>query len=88
MDCRAIPVLEGKCELGDQTKQWRVIEGSTGEKFYVTKELVKEEVKKSLLEIKQKGIESISVALAHSYAIFEQELEIGKIAEEIGMNGL
>lgn len=78
-------MLEGKCELGDQTTQWRIIQGNTGEKFYVTKELVKEEVRNSLLDLKRKGIDSISVALAHSYTIFDQELEIGKIAEEIGM---
>lgn len=84
MDCRIIPVLEGKCELGIQTKKWRIVEGNTGEKIYITKEVNEKEIRKSLLEIKQKGIQSISVALAHSYTYFEHELVIGKIAEEIG----
>lgn len=79
-------MLEGKCELGSQSNNWRVVIGNTGEKFYITKELDKAEVKRSLLEVKQKGIESISVALAHSYTFFEQELEVGSIAEELGKN--
>lgn len=85
INCRVIPVLEGKCELGDQTKDWRIVEGNTGEKFYVTKELIEDEVKKSLMKVKQGGIDSISVALAHSYTYFEQELEVGRIAKELGV---
>lgn len=84
VDCRVIPVLEGKCELGNQAESWDIVQGNTGEKFYVTKQLVFENVRKILLEVKQRGIESISVVLAHSYAYFEQELAIGKIAEDIG----
>lgn len=84
VDCRVIPTLEGKCELGDFAKHWRVVEGKTGEKFFVTKELDKEAVTKSLQELKSKGIDSISVALAHSYTYFEHEQKIGAIAKELG----
>lgn len=70
--------------MGDQSKSWRVVEGNTGEKFYVTKDLDSEKVKENLLAIKLEGIESISVVLAHSYTYFEQELEVGRIAKEIG----
>lgn len=84
VDCRIIPVLEGKCELGPQTSNWRKIRGRTGETFYVTKELDKEGVRNRLVEIKEKGIQSISVALAHSYTVYEHEVEIGNIAREIG----
>ncbi|XP_072388025.1 5-oxoprolinase isoform X1 [Diabrotica undecimpunctata] len=85
VDCRVIPMLEGKCKLEPQyTSNWRIVEGKTGEKFYVTKELDKDEVKQSLLKLKENGIESISVAMLHSYTVYEQELEIGKIANEIG----
>ncbi|KAJ8938504.1 hypothetical protein NQ318_005168 [Aromia moschata] len=84
LDCRVMPVLEGKCRLGSQAADWRIVEGKTGEKFYVTKELDEEEVRGSLAKIKQKGIESISVALAHSYAFHEHEVAVGKIAKELG----
>ncbi|CAG9764851.1 unnamed protein product [Ceutorhynchus assimilis] len=87
VDCRVIPVLEAKCELDESTrKNWRIVTGKTGEKFYVTRELDSEAVKKSLLEIKEKGIDSISVTLAHSYTYFEHEIQIGEIAKDIGFN--
>lgn len=79
-----IPTLDGQCELGDVAKKWRVVEGQTGEKFYVTRELDPEAVENNLLAIKQMGIDSISVALAHSYAYFEHEKQIGDIARKIG----
>ncbi|KAH1001014.1 hypothetical protein HUJ04_013277 [Dendroctonus ponderosae] len=84
VDCRVIPTLEGQCELGDVARKWRIVEGQTGEKFYVTRELDPEAVKSRLMEIKQMGIDSISVALAHSYAYFEHEKQIGDIARRIG----
>lgn len=84
VDCRVIPKLEGKCELGNFANQWRVVEGKTGETFFVTKELDREAVTKSLQQLKSKGIDSISVALAHSYTYFEHEQQIGAIAKELG----
>lgn len=84
VDCRVIPVLKGKCELGNQTSTWRIVQGNTGEDFYVTKELDREEVRASLQNLKRQGINSISVALVHSYTYFDQELEIGNIATELG----
>ncbi|XP_060532261.1 5-oxoprolinase isoform X2 [Cylas formicarius] len=88
IDCRVIPVLEGKCELGEAaTKNWRVADGITGEKFYVIRELIREQVEQSLLEIKRRGIESISVALAHGYSFHDHENEIGNIARRIGVVG-
>ncbi|CAG9813200.1 unnamed protein product [Phaedon cochleariae] len=84
VDCRIIPVLEGKCRLGELAKNWRQVDGKTGEKFYVTRELDREEIRRSLRQIKEKGIDSISVALAHSYTYYDHELEVGEIAKEIG----
>ncbi|KAJ8925583.1 hypothetical protein NQ315_009423 [Exocentrus adspersus] len=84
IDCRIIPVLEGKCNLGLQTSIWRKVSGKTGEAFYVTSELDKDEVRYSLQKIKDKGIDSIAVALAHSYTFYEHERDIGNIAREIG----
>ncbi|XP_050304540.1 5-oxoprolinase [Anthonomus grandis grandis] len=82
INCRVIPTLDEKCELS--TNNWRVVTGKSGEKFYVNKELDKDEVRKKLLAVKLKGYESISVAFAHSYTFFEHEVEVGKIAQEIG----
>lgn len=84
-DCRVIPLLPGKCELGEMASQWRVVDGDTGEKLYVTRELDKETLRKDLQLIKDKGINSIAVALAHSYTYRGHELEIGEIAKELGL---
>ncbi|XP_044265519.1 5-oxoprolinase [Tribolium madens] len=85
IDCRVVPLLKGRCELGDSVlRKWRVVETPTGERFYITRELNKDEVYNKLKAIKDKGINSISVALAHSYTYHDHEIEIGKIAEKIG----
>lgn len=84
IDCRIIPTLENKCELNQNN--WRIVKGSTGEEFYITKEQNQNEVREKLLQIKQTGIDSISVALAHSYAFPDHELQIGQIATELGSN--
>lgn len=41
-------------------------------------------MRRDLAKLKSSGIDSIAVVLAHSYAVQEQELNIGKIAKEIG----
>lgn len=79
---RIIPVRED-CEL--QTSS-RVVNGITDSRYLVLKELDLIEVKARLLEVFGRGIKSIAVSLAHSYACPEQEVEIGKIAREIGFN--
>jgi 5-oxoprolinase (ATP-hydrolysing) len=85
IDCRVVPLLKGQCELGDSIlKDWRVVEGHTGERFYITRDLNKDEVHDKLKAVKDKGINSISVALAHSYTCHEHELEIGRIAQKLG----
>ncbi|CAH0550452.1 unnamed protein product [Brassicogethes aeneus] len=85
IDCRIIPVLDGKCQLGERdTANWKTVDGKTGEKFYVTKEVNLEETRNKLAALRAKGIDSISVALAHSYAYYEHELLIGQVAHEIG----
>lgn len=62
-----------------------MVEGHSGERFYITRDLNKDEVYEKLKAIKDKGINSISVALAHSYTYHDHEIEIGKIAEKIGI---
>lgn len=84
VDCRVVPTLPGKCELKEKASKWRIVDGDTGEKLYVTRELDKETLFQDLKNIKDKGIDSIAVALAHSYTYKEHELEVGKVAEELG----
>lgn len=43
------------------------MKGTTGEDLFVTQELDEERLKKDLEELRQSGIESLSVVLAHSY---------------------
>lgn len=85
IDCRVIPLLKGDCELDDPVlRTWRVVDTLTGDRFYITKDIDKEEVYNKLKVIKDKGINSISVALAHSYTYHDHEIAIGKIAETLG----
>lgn len=85
VDCRVIPTLPGKCELKEQASKWRIVNGDTGEKMYITRELNRETLRNDLKQIKDKGIDSIAVALAHSYTYKYHELEVGDVAKELGM---
>ncbi|XP_013191832.1 5-oxoprolinase [Amyelois transitella] len=81
VDCRVIPALEDRCQM---KKSWPSVTGTTGEKMLIMKELDEEAVRKELLSLREKGIESIAVVLAHSYTYADHELRIGKIAVDLG----
>ncbi|KAK9890948.1 hypothetical protein WA026_013289 [Henosepilachna vigintioctopunctata] len=85
IDCRVIPAQNGTCEL-KTTKNYRRIVGTTGEEFFVVKELNIGEVRRSLEDVQRMGINSLAVSLAHSYTVFEHEVEIGKVAKELGFS--
>ncbi|XP_046471410.1 5-oxoprolinase isoform X1 [Neodiprion pinetum] len=82
--CRVVPALPGKCQLGDVTRGWKRVKGTTGEEFLVMKELNEQKLKKDLEGLKKKGIESLAVVLAHSYSYAEHEIRVGELASEIG----
>lgn len=63
--CRVIPALPGKCLMENQS--WRRVKGSTGEDLFVTQELDETQLKEDLKELRDLGIESLAVVLAHSY---------------------
>lgn len=84
VDCRVMPTLPDKCELKEQASKWRIVDGDTGERMYITRELNKDSLRKDLKEIKDRGIDSIAVALAHSYTYKDHELEVGEVARELG----
>lgn len=50
----------------------------------VMKEIDEEEVRGKLAKLRESGIDSIAVVLAHSYTFHEHELVIGRIAKELG----
>ncbi|KAL4784341.1 Hydantoinase B/oxoprolinase-domain-containing protein [Aspergillus varians] len=64
----------------------RLVEGVTGERFRVAKELDLEKVRPELEHLKEKGYQSLSVALVHSYAYPEHERLIGEMAESMGFS--
>ncbi|XP_020286106.1 5-oxoprolinase [Pseudomyrmex gracilis] len=82
-ECRVIPALPEKCQLKHEPT-WRKVKGSTGEEFIVIKELNEEKLKTNLQELCRSGIKSLAVALVHSFAYPDHEIQIGKLAKEIG----
>lgn len=86
VNCRVIPALIGKCELGEKSAEWKIVDGNMGEKLYVIKDLNRDEIRQDLERVRNVGISSIAVVLAHSYMYSEHEKEIGKIAEELGFS--
>lgn len=80
VSCRMIPA-RADCQLENS---WRSVDGISSTKYLVTSELDASAVKVDLQASFDRGIRSVAVALAHSYACPEHELEIGRIAKEIG----
>ncbi|XP_025416669.1 5-oxoprolinase isoform X2 [Sipha flava] len=85
VDCRVINL---KCEKCDEiTSIWKdkpIVRGVTGEDILIIKEINEAVLKNDLLLLKSKGINSIAVALMHSYTYIEHELTVGRIAKDVG----
>ncbi|OOQ87321.1 5-oxo-L-prolinase [Penicillium brasilianum] len=64
----------------------RIVEGITGEKFRVVQELDLAQVRTELQRLKEQGYQSLSVALVHSFAYPDHEIQIGEIAEQMGFS--
>jgi len=58
---------------------------ATKEEFIVLKPLDERAVRDVLVDLKRKGITSIAVALMHSYSFRQHEVEVGKIAKDVGI---
>lgn len=67
VDCRVIPALRGRCQLGGTSSKWKTVKGTTGEELYIVQELNTEKLKKDLQMVKDQGFNSLAVVLAHSY---------------------
>ncbi|KAF7992741.1 hypothetical protein HCN44_005085 [Aphidius gifuensis] len=82
--CRVIPALDNTCQLNKNN--WRKVKGSCDDDLYVIEELDENYLIKQLNIIKNDGIESIAVVLAHSYTFIEHECRIGEIAKQLGFS--
>jgi len=71
-----------KCCL-DKTS-WKDTVGSTGEKMHVKQDLNRDKLTKSLMGLKNRGINSIAVVLMHSYMNKEHERMVGELALSLG----
>ncbi|CAD7012331.1 unnamed protein product [Ceratitis capitata] len=81
ISCRLVPEQADRCKL---EHNWPVLEGTSGAKYLEMQAVDVEAVRKSLQEVRQQGITSVAVVLAHSFACPVHELAVGKIAEELG----
>lgn len=61
-----------------------LVQGLTGEPLRILKRPDYDEVKRTLQSLWDRGYRSVAVALMHSFTFPEHELEIGKIAREMG----
>ncbi|KFA54547.1 hypothetical protein S40293_08048 [Stachybotrys chartarum IBT 40293] len=84
VDERVIPSHPRSSE--EYLSTFRVVEGITGEKFHVLKELDTEKITKDLKHLKDQGYGSVAVALVNSFAFPDHELKIGEIARQLGFS--
>lgn len=63
---------------------WRVLEGAGGSRYLEMTAVDEAAVRNSLKKVKDQGISSVAVVLAHNYSCPEHELKIGKIAKDLG----
>uniref|UniRef100_A0A1B6LIT0 5-oxoprolinase n=3 Tax=Graphocephala atropunctata TaxID=36148 RepID=A0A1B6LIT0_9HEMI len=82
-DCRVVPAMDGRCCL---SHKYQRVEGKTGEPLYVTQPLDSAHLLSQLTHLKARGINSVAVVLMHSYTYVEDELLVGKLAEQAGFD--
>ncbi|KAI0597504.1 Hydantoinase B/oxoprolinase-domain-containing protein [Biscogniauxia sp. FL1348] len=61
-----------------------LVRGTTGDILRVIRPLDEEEVRQKLSAVRDKGIDTLAVCLAHSYLYPNHELRIAEIAKELG----
>ena len=83
-----IRVIKKNEVIGD-IKAEKILKIKDNDEFIaVEKEINKKEVYNQLLNLKKKGIKSLAVVFLHSYIYPNNELEVKKIAEEIGFENI
>uniref|UniRef100_A0A8D9F168 5-oxoprolinase n=1 Tax=Cacopsylla melanoneura TaxID=428564 RepID=A0A8D9F168_9HEMI len=72
-------------EIFDRNKIQRLV-GVNGKSYYHIDSFNEAEFKSQLSECFERGICSVAIVLMHSYAVQEQELRLGRIAQDLGFN--
>ncbi|XP_013116199.2 5-oxoprolinase isoform X1 [Stomoxys calcitrans] len=84
VDCRIVPEMpKERCQLKNK-ESWRILEGAGGSRYLEMQPVDEAAVRSSLKQVKDQGITSVAVVLAHNYSCPEHELKIGAIARELG----
>uniref|UniRef100_A0A1A9WNB0 5-oxoprolinase n=1 Tax=Glossina brevipalpis TaxID=37001 RepID=A0A1A9WNB0_9MUSC len=83
LNCRIIPAQKDKCQLEKNTN-WRILQGAGDSQYLEICSINEDEVTKTLQLIKDRGINSLAVVLAHNYSCPEHELKVGEIAKKLG----
>ncbi|XP_014239641.1 5-oxoprolinase isoform X2 [Cimex lectularius] len=87
VNCRIVPEMKERCLLPD-AKAWDLVKSVSGERYLIKQHLNETEVTTDLKKLLDKGIKSIAVVLMHSYMWHDHELQIGKIAENLGFTNI
>lgn len=80
---RLVPTQKNICQL---EQQWTELQGAADSRYLEMSPLDENEVREKLLAVRSRGITSLAVVLAHSYACPVHELQVGAIAEELGFH--
>lgn len=75
--------LPSSDSTSDSETKYEVLTGVSGDKYAVEKAPNPDEIKEKLQEVRDKGIDSLAVALMHSYTCSEHEQEVAKIARDL-----
>lgn len=67
--CRVIPAFPGSCHM--KNRSWRKVKGSTNEDLFVIQELDEVQLNEDLKTLRNLGIDSLAVVLAHSYTLVD-----------------
>ena len=78
---RVIPHRDD-CELKTENYSEKI--GTTGEKYLVKKKLDSVKIRVELLDLFTSGFRSIAIVFVHAYAFPDHEIEVEKMAREIG----
>ncbi|KNC23028.1 hypothetical protein FF38_12157 [Lucilia cuprina] len=84
VDCRIIPEQsKERCHLKEKN-QWKVLEGAGGSRYLEMTPVDEITIRSSLMKVKEQGISSVAVVLAHNYSCPDHELKVGQIAKDLG----
>uniref|UniRef100_A0A1A9UYG5 5-oxoprolinase n=1 Tax=Glossina austeni TaxID=7395 RepID=A0A1A9UYG5_GLOAU len=85
VNCRIVPAQKDKCQLKEK-KNWKILQGAGDSQYIEICSINEDEITKTLQLIKDRGINSLAVVLAHNYSCSEHELKIGEIAKKLGFD--